>query len=179
MPKTVYDLKSIIRITASAVGEPGQRTFYLQARDEERLFTLVCEKQQVAAICAGIDEILEELDKDKIARAAEEAPPQSDLELEEPLDPVFRIGQLGLGYDQEAHALVIVAYELPENDDADPESLSVARFWATPVQMRALSAHAQAVVESGRPLCPLCGEAMDASGHICPKKNGHKKIDQL
>ena len=72
MPKTVYDLNPLSRITASAVGEPGQRTFYLQARDSERLFTLLCEKQQVAALCVGIDEILEELDKNKSANAPEE-----------------------------------------------------------------------------------------------------------
>ncbi len=177
MPRIVYDLKPLARITASAVGMPGQRTFYLQARDSERLFTLVCEKDHVAALALGIDELLEELDKQQPGSASDEPVAAIDLELEEPLEPVFRVGQLGLGYDQDANAIVLVAYELPESAETDPESLSAARLWATPSQARALSKHAAAVVQSGRPQCHLCGEPMDPAGHICPKKNGHKKIE--
>ena len=63
MPRTIYDLKPLSRMTADAVGLPGQRTFYIQARDNDRLFTLLCEKEQVAALATGIDQLLEELDE--------------------------------------------------------------------------------------------------------------------
>jgi probable phosphoglycerate mutase len=177
MPRVIYDIKPVLRITATAEGLPGQRTFYVQARDNERLFTLICEKQQVAALALGIQELLEGLDE-KQPEATPAAPvAPGDLELEQPLEPVFRVGQMGLGYDQDSACVVIVAYELPESEDADPETLAAARFWATPAQARALAAHAATVVAAGRPICPLCGESMDASGHVCPKKNGHKKIE--
>lgn len=179
MPRNVYDLKSISRITASAVGVPGQRTFYLQARDNERLFSLLCEKEQIAALALGIDALLEDLDEKQPETTPGEPVTASDLELEEPLEPVFRVGQLGLGYDEAANAIVLVAYEQPESAETDIETLSVARFWATRSQVRALSKYAATVVQAGRPPCPLCGEPMDPSGHICPKKNGHKKIEAL
>ena len=177
MPRTIYDMKSPSRVTASAVGLPGERAFYVQARDDERLLTLLCEKEQVAALALGIEELIEEMDEKQPDAGPAVPIPAADLELEQPLEPVFRIGQLGLGFDPEANAVVLVAYERPEKEDADPDTLAVARIWATRNQARALSRHAAAVVAGGRPLCPLCGEPMDLSGHICPKKNGHKKID--
>ncbi len=179
MPRTIYDLRSVSRLTASAIGVPGERTFYIQAHeaDSGRIFTLLCEKEQIAALALGIEQLLEEVEARQPASAPTAPVPDADLELEEPLEPVFRVGQLGLGYDQQADALVLVAYELPESEDVDPDTLSVARIWGSRSQMRALSRHAAAVVAAGRPLCQLCGEPMDASGHICPKKNGHKKIE--
>jgi probable phosphomutase (TIGR03848 family)/uncharacterized repeat protein (TIGR03847 family) len=177
MPSTVYELKPVIRITATAVGEPGQRTFYIQARDEDRLLTLVCEKEQVAALALGINQLMEELNRKHPDSTPDVPIPEADLELEQPLEPAFRVGQLGLGFDADANALVLVADEIPESEEQDPDTLAQARFWATRSQMRALSRHATAVVAAGRPLCPLCGEPMDPSGHICPKRNGHKKIE--
>ena len=177
MPRMVYDLKSISRITATAEGLPGHRTFYLQARDGDKLFTLLCEKEQVAALAAGIEQLLDELEEKQPGSEEKTVIPDSDLELEQPLDPVFRVGQLGLGYDEEAKAVVLIAYEVAESEDTDPETLAVARFWASRSQVRALGRHGAAVVVAGRPACPLCGEPMDPEGHICPKKNGHKKIE--
>lgn len=177
MPRDIYDLKKVQRMTAAAIGLPGERTFYIQARDGERLFTLLCEKEQVAALAEGIQQLLDELDEKHPPSAAPDAVSAQDLELEQPLEPVFRVGQLGLGFDQEADALVVVAYQVPESEDADPETLAVARIWVTRSQARALARHALGVVTAGRPLCPLCGEPMNASGHVCPKRNGHKKIE--
>ena len=93
------------------------------------------------------------------------------MELAEPVDPVFRIGQLGLGYDQASKLLVMVAYELPEEEN--PATVNVVRFWATPEQMRKLARHAAVLIAAGRPLCVLCGRPIDPEGHFCPKRNGH------
>jgi uncharacterized repeat protein (TIGR03847 family) len=177
MPRTEYDLKSVSRLTASAVGLPGQRTFYIQARDSDRLYTLLCEKEQVAALAEGIEQFLEDLDKEHPDATPAAAIPDRDLELETPLEPLFRVGQMGLGYDQEANAVLLVATEIPESEDVDIDTLPIVRIWATRSQVRALSHHASVVVAAGRPLCPLCGEPIDPSGHVCPKRNGHKKVD--
>ena len=94
------------------------------------------------------------------------------MELEHPLEPVFRAGEVNLGYDQASGHLVVIAYELlEEEDESEP---SVARFWASLAQMRAFSIHGQAVVAAGRPRCAMCGEPIEPEGHFCPRKNGHR-----
>jgi uncharacterized repeat protein (TIGR03847 family) len=95
------------------------------------------------------------------------------MDLESPLEPAFRVGRLNLGYDKDSERLFIIAYELMEEGDDTPPS--VARFWATPAQMRAFSIHGQEVVAAGRPICAMCGEPMDPQGHFCPRRNGHRR----
>ena len=173
MPNEIFDLNPITHITAGAVGEPGSRTFYIQARQGSQLVTLLCEKQQVAALALGVEQLLEQLaEKDPKLAQTIDMVLEVDMELEEPLDPAFRVGQMGLGYDEERNLLVLVAQELlPEGQDAS--TASSARFWGTAEQMRTMAHHAQAVVASGRPTCPLCGAPIDPEGHFCPRRNGH------
>ena len=173
MPYEVFDLNPVDRITTDAIGEPGSRVFYLQARKGRQLVTVICEKEHVAALAMAVDQILLSLaggDEDVVV---EPDPALDDnLDLEVPLEPVFRTGRVNLGYDQDSELLVIIAYELmPEDDDTPP---SVARFWATPAQMRAFSIRGQEIVAAGRPICAMCGEPIDPEGHFCPRKNGHR-----
>ena len=174
MPE-VYVLNPVTHITAGAEGEPGNRTFYVQARQGRQLVTLLCEKQQVAALALGIEQLLEQIaqkDPDLAGRSDEVL--DVDMALEAPLDPVFRVGQMGLGYEEEHNLLVLVAQELlPEGED--PSNASSARFWATPAQMRTMARHTAQVVAAGRPTCPLCGAPMDPEGHFCPRRNGHQR----
>ena len=173
MPYDVFDLNPVDRITADAVGPPGERVFYLQARQGQRLVTLICEKEHIAALALATDQLLLAL-ADEDADAVVEPDPvlSRGMDLELPLDPAFRTGQVNLGYDEVSERMVIIAYELlPEDDEAMP---SVARFWATPAQMRAFSIHGQEVVAAGRPKCAMCGEPIDPEGHFCPRKNGDR-----
>ncbi len=90
-----------------------------------------------------------------------------------PVEPLFRAGEIGLGYDSSRDLAVIIVRELlPE--DQDPESASVVRFWCSRPQLRALAHWGAEVVSRGRPICPQCGQPIDPEGHFCPKKNGHK-----
>jgi len=173
MPNEVFDLNPVDRITADAIGEPGKRVFYIQARKGNRLVTVLCEKEHVAALSMAADQVLLSLVDDKAGAVIEPDPAlKGGMDLEVPLEPVFRAGQVNLGYDQVSERLVLIAYELLDEDDkADP---SVARLWASPAQMRAFSIHAQEVVASGRPTCSMCGEPMDPEGHFCPRRNGHR-----
>jgi uncharacterized repeat protein (TIGR03847 family) len=171
MKQEFYDLNPVVYITADAVGPPGQRVFYLQASQGDTLVTLVLEKEQVQALAISVEQMLEELEKRRPQSAGEiELISQYDLVLREPIEPAFRVGQLGLGYDEEADLLIVVAQELTD----DSEEMSVARFWATRAQMKALSEHSLNVVQAGRPTCPLCGQPMDPEGHFCPRRNGHQ-----
>ena len=173
MPYQTFDLKPVDRITADAIGEPGKRVFYLQARQGNRLVTIICEKEHVAALAQTVDRVLLSRAGDDPAAVVEPDPVlHRGMDLEYPLEPAFRAGQVNLGIDRASEDLVIIAYEaLAEEDDLIP---SVARFWATPAQMRAFSIHGQQVVAAGRPICAMCGEPIDPEGHFCPRKNGHR-----
>lgn len=163
----LYDLNPVTHITIGAIGQPGKRTFYLQGRQGMTIVTLVSEKEQIGALSRGVDELLERLGKENkplLVNALE-------MELSQPIEPLFRIGQLGLGYDADKDLLVLVAYELPADENA--ETVNVVRFWVAANQMRALARYAASVVAAGRPICVLCGRPIDPEGHFCPKRNGH------
>jgi len=173
MPYQVFDLNPVDRITADAIGEPGHRVFYLQARQGSSLVTILCEKEQVSALALAIDQVLLSLADDDADAVVEPDPMlERGMDLEYPLEPAFRAGQVNLGYDQVSEHLVIIAHELMAEDDESPPS--VARFWATPAQMRAFSIHTQDIVAAGRPICAMCGQPIDPEGHFCPRRNGHR-----
>jgi uncharacterized repeat protein (TIGR03847 family) len=173
MPYEVFDLNPVDWITTDAIGEPGQRVFYIQARKGHRLVTVICEKEHVAALAAATEQVLLSLvdgDADEVV----DPDPAIDegMDLEYPLDPVFRAGEVNLGYDRVSGRLVVIAYELmAEEDDAKP---SVARFWASLEQMRAFGLHGEKVVAAGRPRCAMCGQPIEPEGHFCPRRNGHR-----
>jgi len=137
------------------------------------LVTVICEKEHVAALAMAIDRLLLSL-VDGDAEAVVEPDPMINegMDLEYPLEPVFRAGRMSMDYDQVSEMLVIIAYELMDEDDETPAS--VARFWATQAQMRAFSIHGQEVVAAGRPTCAMCSEPIDPEGHFCPRKNGDR-----
>ena len=170
------ELGPVDRITAGAVGEPGDRTFYLQARAGQRLVTLLVEKQQVELLAASIVDILE-----RVGEETEEGPAEEELELEEPLEPEWRVGKLSIGYDEDRDLFLLELEELLPDEEAEEEVLSeieepepaTIRLYATREQMLALSRHGIAVAARGRPACRFCGNPIDPEGHTCPAMNGH------
>lgn len=176
------ELDPVTRITAAAVGEPGERTFYLQARKDDVVVSLVLEKQQVALLAMHVDELLERVG----APAPEDTsvPDPDSLDLEQPIVPSFRIGQIGLGYD-DARDLVLLQCEefVPEEEeeDAPPRAGDPGRvrLWATRGQAFALARRGEQEVGAGRPVCRMCGEPIDPEGHFCPRSNGHRTVGEL
>jgi uncharacterized repeat protein (TIGR03847 family) len=165
-----FELDPVTRLTAGAVGEPGNRTFYLQARSADQLLTLLAEKEQVRALAVSIVQMLEALPE-----AEEEPSMTDDLELEEPLLPEWRIGPMAIRYDETRDRILVIASELLEEEEESPEpDAATATFVATRAQARALAEHAGEVVEAGRPRCRFCGFPIDADGHACPAMNGHR-----
>lgn len=170
-----FDLNPVARITTGAIGQPGERTFYLQADDGGRVVTLLIEKGQVAALAQHIESLLEQLPETE--PESPDAPPE-ELGLVEPFEPQFRVGSMSLEYDPDRGLIVLQCEEFvpqPEDEDEPVPDASVARFWATRRQMRALARHGAEIVAAGRPLCALCGAAIDPDGHACPALNGHRK----
>jgi uncharacterized repeat protein (TIGR03847 family) len=192
MANYMYDLRRVNHITAAAVGQPGQRVFYIQAQKHGDLVTLIAEKEYVRALCARVEEMLDELARRGLARPNQaDEPTPAELSLRGPLAPLFRIAQLGLAYDVEHDLVVIEAQELVLDDVAEEEEIDpilrasaepeaaqgeprAVRLWATRAQMQGLSRYAMDIIETGgRPICPQCLQPMDAAGHLCVKKNGH------
>jgi uncharacterized repeat protein (TIGR03847 family) len=154
-------------IAVGAVGEPGRRTFYLEAHSGSRSVTLIVEKAQVRALADRTIELLQGRDL-----GSEETPAQ----LTEPVHPDWRVAQVGIGLDPERDRVVLVAEEMPQTDDASPDSLSLVRLFARPAQMLALAVRALEICGAGRPLCAMCGLPIDPEGHLCPRKNGKSPI---
>jgi uncharacterized repeat protein (TIGR03847 family) len=163
-----FEFPDVEWITLGTVGEPGQRTFYLQVRQAQQLVALKLEKQQVAALAQLMAELLSDL-------PVSETPPIPAADLEEPVLAEWPVGAMGLAYDQALDRVVLLAEEVAADDDepTEPGDDGVARIAITRGQAAALVIKATQLVSSGRPTCPLCGNPMDPAGHSCPRTNGH------
>jgi uncharacterized repeat protein (TIGR03847 family) len=172
------DLDPVTHLTADAVGVPGQRTFFLQAASGAEQVTLLIEKQQVKALAERLELLLPELADERPEDPEEVRVAEADeLDLREPLEPDFRVGQLSLDYDAGRDRFVMVATELvgtEDDEDAPAPEPQEVRLWVTRPQLRVLARHGAQVVARGRPPCPLCGNPLDAGGHVCPALNGHR-----
>jgi|YNPNPStandDraft_1061719.scaffolds.fasta_scaffold11476_7 uncharacterized repeat protein (TIGR03847 family) len=167
MANLVYEMDEVSRITADAIGVPGHRTFFIQAEQGMDRIELVCEKEQVQALADAIDELLSNLeDQFGLARPAEVAVDEAQMRIKEPVDPLFRIGAMGLGYDANRDRILLVAQELvPEDAGYDPREV---RFFATRGQMQMMSAYARIVISQGRSPEQV---ALQAEAHA--RRNGH------
>lgn len=174
MPPIVVELNPVSRIIANALGPPGKRVFYLQGRKGDELVTLTIEKQQVQSLAIAVEQFLAELQKSHqdLPEASTEFR-EADMVLDLPVDPLFRVGQLGLGYDESEDLIVVEAREIQE-EGGNPEEASIVRLWCTRSQLRAVCHWGLEIAGRGRPICGNCGEPMDPEGHFCPKRNGHK-----
>ncbi len=180
------ELDPVTRLTADAVGEPGQRTFLIQAASGPDQVTLLVEKEQVRLLAERLISWLPELAAERPENPEEvRAAESGDLSLAEPLEPDFRVGQLAITYDPDRDRIVVVATELQAEAEAEGEAEALlelelerepqeVRLWVTRPQLRVLARHGNQVVERGRPPCPLCGNPLDPSGHVCPAQNGHR-----
>jgi uncharacterized repeat protein (TIGR03847 family) len=162
--------------TTGAIGEPGQRVFYLQGREARTVVTLKVEKEQISALADYVAGLL--------AKLPEPGSAGTDLPLLEPVDPAWAVGALGLGYDESNDRVVVVANEATEREEEDDESTegqeaeepaegATARFLITRAQAAAFVERARSLVKAGRPICPMCSQPKDPEGHVCPRSNGH------
>ena len=165
------ELNPVSYLTVGTVGPPGQRVFFLQGGRGSQTISLTIEKEQATMLANSLDTFLQELEEKHPAETRD--PDESvlqDMRLREPIEELFRVGNMGMGFNESADQIVLVAYELVDEDE-EPNAVS---FWASRSQMKALVTHAREVVASGRPICGNCGRPMGPDGHFCPNRNGHR-----
>lgn len=155
MPSKEIELNPVDFITVGTIGPKGQRIFHLQGGQGNQLVSLIIEKEQAWALSEAIREMLDDLDKRK--PDVEDVIDLSgvDMDLREPIEPVFRVAQMGLGYDEEHDQIVLVAQELVSSlggdlNEAEDIEPGVVKLWCSRQQMRMLCEYSLEVVKSGR-----------------------------
>lgn len=173
MARRLFILDDPDRFIAGALGEPGDRAFYLQARKGSTVVSVGLEKAQVAALADRLDDLLDAVEAPSRPVASDHGP------LEEPVVELFRVGAMALAWDAMSESVVIEAQtptedgeyaELPDDAEDGPDLLRVR---IDPGAARAFVRSAEGLVAAGRPLCPFCGQPLDPQGHFCPRSNGH------
>jgi len=179
----VFDLPD--RFATGTVGEPGNRAFFLQAREGRRVISVGLEKAQVAVLAERLGLLLTELDRRGVGSAVSETIEPDERPLDEPLNEAFRATTLTLGWDVDSERILIearsqsdaddeaAADEVADIDDEDEDGPDLLRVRLSAGAARTFVERAFRVIRAGRPPCPLCGNPLDATGHICPRKNGH------
>lgn len=190
----VHRYDSPDRFVAGTVGQPGERTFFLQAREGNRITSVVVEKQQVSVLAEHLERVLDEILRRSsgqvevpppVSRAADNSP------LDAPITEEFRVGTMTIAWDPSVNRVVIELFSnVDQPDDSDdeeeagePESSAEGEIDAdevivvkiSPAYARDFIARAQALVAAGRPACPFCLQPIDADGHICPRANGYRR----
>jgi uncharacterized repeat protein (TIGR03847 family) len=180
MSRVIHVFRQPERFVAGTVGEPGDRSFYLQAIEDARTISVLLEKQQVSVLADRISALLQEVAR----RFGDEVPDEaggSDLDpLAVPLEEEFRVGTMGLGWDADSRSIVVELLAVTDEEidesvvlDDTEEGPDALRVFLSPVQARAFADRAERVVSAGRPPCPLCAEPLDPEGHVCVRLNGY------
>jgi uncharacterized repeat protein (TIGR03847 family) len=181
MPRQFFLFERPSRFVAGTIGEPGERTFFLQAADASRVVSVALEKQQVAVLADRLEQLLDEV----VARTGTALPAaDSDTEaLEVPIDEEFRVSAMGLAWDGDAGLVIIEAQAPTEDAEIAEQTLledvedgpDALRVRIEPTRARAFVERARRVISAGRPPCPLCGQPLDPAGHVCPRHNGYHR----
>jgi uncharacterized repeat protein (TIGR03847 family) len=186
MARRVFNFDNPDRFVAGTVGQPGSRTFYLQARDGDRIVSVALEKVQVTLLAERLNQLLTEVRERGAAVPEEPSATEVDTApLDEPMNEAFRVGTMAIVWDGEEESIVVEARAMTEDDEspeaaleadedeaeADDES-DVVRVNLTPRKALAFAKRALDVVAAGRPPCPFCGQPLNPEGHICARRNG-------
>jgi uncharacterized repeat protein (TIGR03847 family) len=182
MSRVIHVFRQPERFVAGTVGEPGDRSFYLQAIEDARTVSVLLEKQQVTVLAERISALLQEINR----RFGSELPEEPDDGADDvdplavPLEEEFRVGTMGLGWDAESRSIVVELLAVTEEEidesvvlDDTEEGPDALRVFLSPTQARAFADRAEKVVSAGRTPCPLCAAPLDPDGHVCVRLNGY------
>ncbi|MDQ1586099.1 MAG: hypothetical protein QOJ90_1168 [Actinomycetota bacterium] len=187
MARLIFDYDPPDRFVAGTVGEPGQRTFFLQASEGSRLTSVALEKQQVTVLAERVEALLDEVLRRTAGETSVPAAVPTDAEdtapLATPIEEEFRVGTMALAWDGSDERVVIEAQAVAEDETDDETALideteegpPLLRVRITGATARAFVKRSLALVAAGRPPCPFCGNPLDPAGHVCPRANGIRR----
>ena len=174
MNHRVIEFNEPQRFTVGTVGVPGERTFFIQAEDGPRLISVSLEKSQVQALADRLVFMLREI-KQVIPNFLIKDLPKDEKSLSTPIEEEFRVGLIGIAFDQSTELIQIDLQAVSEEDQEDTQFVDVddlssdrdiLRISITPSEASRFSKRASAVVGAG----PL-----DSRGHLCPRANGYRR----
>jgi uncharacterized repeat protein (TIGR03847 family) len=157
------EFDSVDFVTIGTVGPKGRRQFYIQLGAKGEIITLTIEKEQARELARSLSEMLDDILRRNPALPGDASDMSaSNMELRDPIEPRFRVGQIGIAYSPERDMVIVEALEVAglssifrdesqPSDDTEPEDQpNVVRFWVSRVQLRAVCIHAMNVVRQGR-----------------------------
>jgi uncharacterized repeat protein (TIGR03847 family) len=179
MPRIIYRHEPAARFIVSAIGEPGQRQFFLQVKSESGLNAVTLEKGQVVALTERFEDLVRELRRGKLASSADLAFPATidDQPMELPIESDFTVGVISIAWEKD-YVVVNIQAATQEDDlliddlDFGPD-LIIAHLKIH--QVKGFCERAKAVISAGRPQCPFCALPVDPLGHLCPRANGYRR----
>ena len=179
MPRIIYRHQPATRFIVSAIGDPGERQFFIQVKSDDGINSVTLEKSQVIALTERFEDLVRELRRGKLAPAAElsDTPVIDDLPMELPIDEDFRVGVISIIWENDLVVVNIQAISQDDDlilDDLDSgPDLLIAMLKIN--QVKGFCERAKAIVSAGRPACPFCGLPIDPMGHLCPRANGYRR----
>jgi uncharacterized repeat protein (TIGR03847 family) len=186
MSRQFYFFDQPRRFVVGTVGQPGERTFFLQASDSGRVVSVALEKAQVLVLADRMEQLLTEMASRTGFELPDELAPDTEP-LESPIDEEFRVAAMGLAYDTDS-GLIVVEAQAQADSPEEAESTLLEDTEDGPAALRVRLAHpaaaefverARRVIGAGRPPCPLCNQPLDAQGHVCPRSNGYRRQVRL
>lgn len=183
MARQVYIFRSPERFLAGTVGQPGEREFFVQAIDGNRVISVACEKQQVAILADRLGSLITEVGR-RFGAEPGVGPThvQQGDTLQTPVEAEFRVGTMGLAWDGAGSHVIVELLALTDQEVGEDVVLEdredapdALRVFLTLAEARDFARHAERIVAAGRPPCPLCGNPLDPEGHICPRLNGYHR----
>jgi len=166
-----FEFESLERFVAGTVGQPGERAFFIQARDGKRLVTVAVEKLQVAALAERLEIIIKDFRKnDSNVRLLTSEIDDAPLEL--PIESEFEVGSISISWDDSKKLMNI---EFLEIDTGEIETLNSLRVQLEISMCNSFIKRSKALISAGRLPCPFCGIPIDPQGHLCPRANGYRR----
>jgi uncharacterized repeat protein (TIGR03847 family) len=164
------NLGVVQQLEAESFGEPGQRTFRLRATTNSGGVDLWLEKEQIVALGAAVERILERVPENQgVSPRPVKAPAQISGEV------AAHAGALSIAFDTIQNAFALEASELREAT-LDVESMLLL---ATRAQLTGVEEQVGEILAGGRPRCPMCGAPLSPGvAHFCPPSNGHARVGE-
>lgn len=186
MARQILTYENPDRFIVGTVGQPGERVFYLQAKKQSSITSVILEKTQVALLCERLDALLDQVRQSDLGASLDIPERWTDskmdlLPLDTPLNEEFRVGTIAIGFNNTKGLITIEAHQdagaadVPDLEADDGEGPNLLRVRIKPSYARNFAERGRRLVAAGRPPCPFCQLPLDPSGHICPRANGYRR----